>query len=230
MLPAYIFAVPALIYFFGQPETKTFFWKSTVFITALVLIFNTLPTGLHYLTYYKYLPINFNKTLDFLVQNINSKYPSERADIFMDGVDRGSGRGAYFVMAEFLQFKGLSEKRFDLKSNVETENISPLESKIQFPFTVFQRDEIDAIKSGDYLIVSPQSTKINPSENYLESLKKDYDLVFQTRSPLAFPNINLKTLVKYLLSKRMSPAQKSGGALINENLMNWPNYYVFVKR
>ena len=230
MLPAYIFAVPALIYFFGQPETKTFFWKSTVFITALVLIFNTLPTGLHYLTYYKYLPINFNKTLDFLVQNINSKYPSERADIFMDGVDRGSGRGAYFVMAEFLQFKGLSEKRFDLKSNVETENISPLESKIQFPFTVFQRDEIDTIKSGDYLIVSPQSTKINPSENYLESLKKDYDLVFQTRSPLAFPNINLKTLVKYLLSKRMSPAQKSGGALINENLMNWPNYYVFVKR
>ncbi|MEK7144219.1 MAG: hypothetical protein AAB820_02720 [Patescibacteria group bacterium] len=230
MLPAYIFAVPALIYFFGQPETKTFFWKGAIFLTALVLVFNTLPTGLHYLTYYKYLPINFNKTLDFLIQNISSEHPSERANIFMDGVDRATGRGAYFVLAEFLRFKGLSEKRFDLKSNVETENISPLESKIQFPFTVFQRDEIDTIKSGDYLIVSPQSTKINPSKNYLESLKKNYELVFQTRSPLAFPNINLKILVKYLLLKRMSQAQKSGGALINENLMNWPNYYVFVKK
>ena len=165
-----------------------------------------------------------------MIQNISSEHPSERANIFMDGVDRATGRGAYFVLAEFLRFKGLSEKRFDLKSNVETENISPLESKIQFPFTVFQRDEIDTIKSGDYLIVSPQSTKINPSKNYLESLKKNYELVFQTRSPLAFPNINLKILVKYLLLKRMSQAQKSGGALINENLMNWPNYYVFVKK
>lgn len=230
MLPAYIFAIPALICFLKQPEMKTFFWKSAVLITALILIFNTLPTGLHYLTYYKYLPINFNKTLDFLIQNINSKHPSGQANIFMDGVDRGTGRGAYFVLADFLLFKGLSEKQFDLKSNVETENVSTLVSKIQLPFTIFQKDKPDKIKSGDYLVVSPQSTKINPSKNYLESLKKDYDLVFQTNSPFAFPNINLKTVVKYLLSKRMSENQKSGGVIVSENLMNWPDYSVFLKK
>lgn len=230
LLPAYIFAIPAIIYFFHLPETKTLFWKSVVFIVALVFVFNALPAGFHYLTYYKYLPVNFNKTMDFLAQDLNKKHPNDRANILLDGVDRGSGRGTYFVLADFLLFKGLSEKQFDLKSNVKTENVSPLVSKIQFPFTVFQSDEPDAIKSGDYLIISPQSVKINPSKDYIQSLKKDYDLVFQTKSRFAFPNINLKTAIKYILLKRMSEKQKSGGVVINENLMNWPDYYVFVKK
>lgn len=230
LLPAYIFAIPAIIYFFQLPETKTILWKSALFLTALILVFNTIPTGFHYLTYYKYLPVNFNKTLNFLIQDINFQHSNERANVFLDGVDRGTGRGTYFVLADFLLYKGLPEERFDLKSNVLTENASPLVSKIQLPFTIFRSDEPDEIKSGDYLIVLPQSAKINPSRNYVESLKKDYDLVFQTKSPFAFPNINLKTLVKEFLSKRMSQSQKSEGVLINENLMNWPNYYVFVRK
>jgi len=61
-------------------------------------------------------------------------------------------------------------------------------------------------------------------------LKKDYDLVFQTKSPLAFPNINLKTLAKYILSSRLTQKQKEEGLMVNENLIESPNYYVFIKR
>ena len=230
LLPAYILALPPLIYFFSQRQPKIIFWKIFGGITALFFIVNVLPSGLHYLTYYKYLPVNFNKTLDLLIQDINSKYPSKKADIFMDGIDRGTGRGTYFVLAEFLRFKGLLDKQFDLKSNVETENISPLISKIPAFFTIFESNAPDEIKKDDYFIVSPQNTKINPSQNYIQSLKKDYELVFQTDSNFAFPNINLKTLVKYLISKKLSQQQKSGGVIVNENLMNWPDYYVFVKK
>ena len=107
-----------------------------------------------------------------MIQDINSKHPLKQTNIFMDGVGRGTGRGTYFVLAEFLKYKGLSDKQFDLKSNIETEITSPLISKISAPFTVFQKDAPDIIKSGDYLIISPQSAKINPSQNYLQSLEK----------------------------------------------------------
>jgi len=47
---------------------------------------------------------------------------------------------------------------------------------------------------------------------------------------LAFPNLNLKTLVKYILSKRLPQNQRKEGLMLNENLMHWPDYYVFIKR
>ncbi len=230
LLPAYIFAFPSLIYFFNKEIPKNFFWKTAGAATGFVLIFNVLPSGIHYLTYNKYLPVNFNKTLDFLIQDIGSRHFNERANIFLDGVDRGTGRGAYFVLAEFIQFKGLSNEKFDLKSNTETENPSPLIAKIDTPFTVFQKDELDKIVSGDYLIVSPQNTEKSINKNYLQSLGGDYKLVFKTESWFAFPQLNLKTLVKYFLSKRLSQNQKAGGVMVNENLMDWPDYYVFVRK
>lgn len=229
LLPVYLLVLPPFIYFFNQRQPKIIFWKIFGGIAAFFFIINTLPSGLHYLTYYKYLSINFNKTLDFLIQDINSKN-SEKADIFMDGVDRNTGRGTYFVLAEFLRFKGLSDNRFDLKSNVETKTPLPLISKISVPFTIFKNNKIDEIKSGDYLIISPQNTKINPSQNYLQLLKKDYNLAFQTNSHFSFPNINLKTLAKYLLSKNILKNRKNDGIMVNENLMEQPDYYIFIKK
>ena len=229
LLPVYLFAIPTIIYFFSQNEQKNIILKGLLLASGFVLLFNTIPSGIYYLTYYKYLPINFNKTLDFLIQDINFKYLSGQANIFMDGVGRGNGRGAYFVLAEFLQYKGLTANRFDLKSNSENETHFSLISKIPVPFTVFQNDKPDEIKSGDYLIVSPQNSK-NVNEEYLQSLSNNYELAFRTKSALAFPNINLKALAKYFLLKRMSEGQKSSDIIINKNLTEWPDYYVFVKK
>ncbi len=230
LLPAYIFVLPPLFYFLSQAKQKILFWKIAGVITGFLLIFNVLPSGIHYLTYYKYLSVNFNKTTSFLIQDINSKHPDKRANIFFDGVNRNTGRATYFVLAEFLQFEGFSHYRFDLKSDVETKNASSLITKIPTPFTVFQTDKTDKIVSGDYLIVSPQNTRKDIDKKYLQSFDKDYQLVFQAKSQLAFPNLNLKTLIKYFLSKKLSQSQKAGGVVVNENLMDLPDYYVFVKK
>lgn len=227
LLPAYLLAIPVLIYFFTQNQPKIIFWRIFGGITATFLIINTIPSGLHYLTYYKYLPINFNDTLDFIIKDINSKSYEKPANIFLDGIDRGTGRGTYFVLAEFLRFKGLSDNQFDLKSDIKTEAPLPLISKIPASFTVFKSDIPDKIKSGDYLIVSPLSTKKDINQNYLTSLKNEFNLVFETKSYAAFPNLHLKTLIKYIISKNHTSKEKG---VVNENLMEWPDYYVFMKK
>ncbi len=250
MLPVYLFALPVIFYFFEQGVFQKVFWKSMLAVAILVLAVNTIPLGIHYITYNKYVPVNFNKTLDCLIADINRRYEGPRINIFFDGVDRGGGRGVYFVAGEFLKFKGLSIRRFDFKSDMEAQEPGPFVGRRSpfdkdadidavdpehtykypdFPFEVFQPGPLSQVQSGDYLIVSPHSTK-NVNNEYIEKLKDDYTLVFRTYSPLAFPRATLKTGLKYLLSKKLTAEQKSGGVIVNENLMNWPDYYVFVKK
>ena len=172
LLPAYAFAIPPLIYFFSQKEARTIFWKVVAGIAGIALVFNVFPTGIHYITYFKYLSVNFNKTLDFLIEDINTKYPDKRANIFIDGVNQNIniGDAVYFIFEEFLQYKGLSWTRFDFKSSVETENkASDFISKL--PFSVFQKNKASEISKGDYLLITPDSTTKNINKDYIDSLK-----------------------------------------------------------
>lgn len=250
MLPVYLFALPPLLYFAGEMLRFGRFWKWAVGVTVFALIVNSIPLGIHYLTYNKYVPINFNATLDFLTADINSRYPGERANIFFDGVDRGTGLGIYFVVGEYLKFKGLPIRKFDLKSNMEAlqpgpfiGKRSPLDTQADidavdpehvyvnrnFPFSVFQPGALPEPKRGDYMIVSPHSTK-NFDQHSLDELSKNYDLVFHTESRLAVPRVTLKTLVKYLMIQRVPTEDRSKGMIVSENLWNWPDYYVFIKK
>ena len=235
LLPAYVFALPPLVYFFSQREQRTLFFKGAAVICGLALILNVFPTGIHDITYQKYLPINFNKTLDFLIKDINTRYPNKRANIFLDAINPDGGAGIYFIIGEFLQYKGLTWDRFDFKSDVKltnnvTQNIEDFQN--YEPFTIFQNNKFFEISKGDYLIITADgSTTKNITPAYIQSLDKDYDLLFKTSSPLAVPDLNLKTLAKYLISQRLSQNQKmKEGMLLNENLMQWPDYYVLIHK
>ena len=249
-LPVYLFALPPIFYFLTRDRLKHWGWKAAVMVTVFVLTVNAVPVSLHYLAYNKYLPVNFNRTMDFLVQDINRRYSGERLAIFFDGVDRGTGRGVYFIVGEFLRFKGLAIDKFDFKSRQEAvdsgpfigrrspfdrdEDIERLQARYNFvnpqwPFTVFQPGPLSDIHSGDYLVVSPHSTA-NLDATYLESLSKDYEMVFRADSMFAIPRVNLKMAVKYLMIRGLTSEQRGGRVIVNENLWNWPDYYVFVKR
>lgn len=249
LLPAYLFALPPIIHFFQEGKLRGLFWTGSFSITVFVLILNAVPLAVHYISYNKYVPVNFDRTMDFLAQSIDQRYAGERLNIFFDGVDRGTGLGVYFIAGEYLRFKGLSIRQFDFKSNTEARNPGPPVGRAspfdrpedveavdpnhrfrypQFPFSVYQPGPLQQTQRGDYLVVSPQGTK-NIDDRYIESLSKDYDLVFRTNSPLAVPRFELKTLVKYFLAKRLSPELKAD-VIQNENLWNWPDYYVFVRK
>jgi len=233
LLPAYVFILPPLIYFFNQKEARTIFWKVVAGIAGIALVFNVFPTGIHIITYFKYLSYNFNKTLDFIVKDVNSNHPNQRANMFIDALDPNGGTPEYYIFTEFLQYKGLSWTRFDFKSDTKADDSVPRQVNnyvSRMPFTFYQENKAYKIIKGDYLIITPDSVAKNITPAYIESLGKDYDLVFQTKSPLAFPNINLKTLAKYILASRLTQKQKEEGLMVNENLIESPNYYVFVHK
>jgi len=146
-----------------------------------------------------------------------------------------AGGGVDFIIGEFLQYKGLTWDRFDFKSNVKTTNniVQNIEDfQNHAPFTIFQNNKFFEISKGDYLIITTDdSTTKNITQEYIQSLSHDYNLIFKTSSPLAVPNLNLKTLAKYFLSKILDQSQKmKQGLLLNENLMQWPDYYVFIHK
>ncbi len=250
LLPVYLFALPPVLYFFQQGKLRGIFWTVIFSITALVLVFNAVPLAVHYVAYNKYVPVNFNKTMNFLAEDINRRHAGQRLNVFFDGVDRGTGLGVYFIAGEYLKFKGLPITKFDFKSDAEARNPGPPVGKVspfdrpgdveavdplhvykyrQFPYSVYQPGPLPSIQRGDYLIVSPQSTR-NIDRKYIERLKSDYDLVFHTESAFSVPRFDLKTLLKHYLSRKLSAAQKAQGVMLNENLWNWPDYYVFVRR
>lgn len=251
LLPAYIFILPPLVHYLALGKLSKAAWRILFVVSGIALAANTLPMTIHYLSYGKYVPINFNKTLDFLIQDIRQRNDGKRASIFLDGVDRGAGRDIHYIVGEFIKHKGLSIRQFDLKSNIEAYDTSPFIRKRspfdrdedvravdpegayahpEFPFTVFQPGPLPQMQRGDYLVVSPHSAK-GYDAAYIERLKsdKDYTLVFHTESRFAVPRFDLKIWVRYFLLKMLGTEQKGGGLVVSGNLWNWPDYYVFVR-
>ena len=237
--PTYVFAIPPLFYFIPKIWNKKLIWKILASMAGFLFLSNTLPFSLHFLTYSKYLPTNFNKTLNFLINEIKSKYPDQRIDIFIDGVESCGVNQTwpYFKLSEFLLYKGLTAEQFDLKSNQKKTpdcDSSIHDTKIPLDqFTVFQKGPLSEISKGDYLIVSPETTddiKNNGNKDYLKNLNNEYNLVFRTKSAFAFPMLNLKETIRYFLSVGASPGQKFFGISRKQPFMRWPDYYVFIKK
>ena len=61
------------------------------------------------------------------------------------------------------------------------------------------------------------------------TLDRDYNLVFSAEGRFAVPRIGIKTVVKQILISRL-PDEERHKLIVNENLMNWPDYYVYVKK
>ena len=186
------------------------------------------------------MPHRYQHSLDFIVNDIKTKNANNQAGIFLDGLNKGSGNWNYFIFSEFLLHKGLTPEQFDLKAQIEDEK-KPKEQplpiampKISLPYSVFQDDGPSAIKTGDYLVVSSLSTdfskKNNGDKDYLESLEKEYNLVFQTNSPLEFPMFTLKEAARYFLYKINQSDKKFLTMDIRKPNLESPDFYVFVKK
>jgi len=230
LIPAYIFAIPVLLHFFLGRMRITLMWKGLFAATAFVLIVNVIPLGIHYITYHKYLAVQYNAMLDFLTDDIHTRHAGERANIFLHGVARGaSSRGPYYNLAEFLQYRGLGTDEFDLRSDKDALFPQLLISNTPQPFSVFDLDApLPTITSGDYFIVSPKSTALT-DDAFIDSLDESYELLFMTKSPLAFPRINAKSFVKSFILSRLG--RGSGDAIVvNYNLSGSPDYRVYVRR
>ncbi|MEI6154026.1 MAG: hypothetical protein WCQ90_08050, partial [Deltaproteobacteria bacterium] len=225
LLPAYVFGIVGITYFlFNQEYLKKILFKIGVLISLLIFFINSLPTGLHLISYHKNVPINFQKTLDYLEGYIPLQ--KHRVNIYLDGVNRGSGIEFYDSFAKFLKFRGLSIKTFDFRSDMESDHKIIFSSgDSSSPYTVFQSSATTIPKSGDLLILTPFSYKLFNNE-YLAKIKHDYELLYHAESLLPVTNISAKTLMKHILMGSVS-----NETMMSNNIYGTPlDFYVFRKR
>lgn len=231
LLPAYVFAIPALTHHFSGRAVRGRRWKWLVAGAAVVMILNTIPAGFHYLSRNKYLAINFSETVDFLVRDIQSRHRVGKAKIFLEGVDPREGLGSYYILGEFLKYRGLSLAEFDLAANGEAAcGTCPIAVSwdMSDAYTVYSQEQPIEVKSGDYLVITADAN-MQVDESYLRSLEPEYQLLFRTTSPLSVPLLTAKTAVKHLLLTLYN-GKIDRELMVGRNLFNDPDYFVYVRR
>jgi len=219
-LPAYAFATPALVYYIvghGRGEAKFRFRKKLFGLATAIMVINSYPFGLHLLTFYKYLPTNYNRALDAIVADIQSRPFSERPVIYLDGLDKGNHNELYGSFKEYLIYKGLHEDRFFLPVPFES-FIGNGDDTYLEPY--FPKD------SGDYLVLTPFGGKRQDSE-YISGLYASFACVERTNSSFAIPFPARKDLIKAFFFKfgiyRSPPSP-------DQRLWVWPDYSVWRKK
>lgn len=233
-LPVYVFVLPPLVYFlFTRGMLASTGWKVLAGGAAMVLVLDTIPSGVHYLAYNKYLPVNFNQTIDFLASDVHARDGDARRRIFLDGVPRARDTTVFLVFGEFLQHRGLTLREFDLESDVAPARpVAPtiLRDRYLAEYGAYGAGPAPTPVRGDYLVVSPAGDR-DVTAQYLASLDAAYRLVFATHSPLAVPAYDAKTLVKEALAARLTAEQRTRqGLIVSENALERPDFYVYIHK
>ena len=125
LLPAYVFALPALLFYLKNITwEKNHFLKIITIISVIFVFTNSLPTGIHYFSFYKNVPLNFQKTLTFLESYINKEFEQKkRTNIFLYGIYREVGIEIYCSFIKYLEeYKNLSSASFDFRTDINYEH------------------------------------------------------------------------------------------------------------
>jgi hypothetical protein len=234
--PAYVFSLPAMIHLYPKNKECTGgYWRLSTKTVALLLAISVLPLGVHLISYYKYVPINFNATVDFIAKDIQQKQSGTVPAIYIEGMTPDAASIYYDSLGIFLEVRGgLKAGQFVMRSAVEPATERQLRTRgrelaIGDPlyssyYSVIAPPPKVAPSTGDYLVIIPQTTT-EIDQDYLKRLEQSCcDLVFSTSSPLAVPNVSLKILLK------LAAARLGLGESMGKNYFGFPDYFVFVRR
>lgn len=215
-LPSYAFAIPALLFFITKTEIMHgVFWKISSSIAVFFILVSSLPIALHLITFYKYVPANYNKALDYVVSDIKQNHIT-KASIYLENINFDHDMEVYVSFAKFLDYKGLQPADYEMRCNTDKQLLKYCHSN---------DNNKNKIESGDYLIVTPySSSKIDAA--FIEKLSINYKLLYKTESQFAIPNWNLKTLIKYFSMTSINESNINISQL-SQNINRWPDYYVF---
>lgn len=241
LLPAYIFAIPAILHFLFPEEvsrTKAR-WRSLFVGAVAVFIYinafsypaysSIFPWSLQTINRFKYVAVNYDRTLNFLVDDIKKRKIDSPPNIYLN-VGPNSGYEAYFSLYVFLDYyKGLKSE-FYVKSDILETNDSYGTTPPDLPVFKFLKSRPPSkLKSGDYFIILPSALYENdrenrirmtinqnaPFPNCLDTLNPDYQLIFRTDNDL-----------QSIFKKSKSNVESQSGILC----IGSPNYYVFTYR
>lgn len=233
LLPAYAFGFfPVLHFFIDEKLFKHLIFKTLIVVASFFIIFSSLPTGLHLMSYYKNVPRNFQNTLTFLSSYISDKSKDgQKISIFFDGVNRNGGE-VHISFIKYLEFRGLKSNQFDIKSDEDDNGVLPIiPPSLDSPYTIHKQITGSKIAVGDLVIISPYTTKyVGLNKKEISAMKKQFDLVYHARSFLEIPNVGIKALLKGILRNKRDDL-KNTKVMISENIYRMPlDFYVFRKK
>lgn len=179
-------------------------YKIYKYIALFCLLFytiNTLPQSIWTFISLKKDGVAFHLSLDFVDKY--TKTANDKVNIYFDGIGRGENYNDHYWVY-FIRYleEVYSADNFDIKT--KDENSSNLLLKpLHFVFdkdskySIYNSFRVDKPKKGDLIILNNFTNKYINKE-YIENMNKDYSLIYKTNL-LGLPQINLKTMIKYLL-------------------------------
>lgn len=209
MLPLYVF-VPYLIAKYipvGEVSRK---FKIAI-VLVLVLVCNQTLYGLRQISFWKSTPINFQSVLSVLSSQINES--PGRVNIFLAGTNRVSGGELYASLPKYLEFKGISPDRFDLRSDTAVDEPLLFTPDPSSPFSYQRSAVVDQFAKGDYILLLPGNALNRQAEFQNTGM---YKMIYKTNSSY-FPDLNLRRFVKIWTMRTTSRAHLSddGGSDTN---------------
>lgn len=237
LLPVYAFAVPSVLYFWVNEKlyNRRTLFKILSIATGFFVLFSSVPTAIYFISHYKNVANNYQRTLSFLADYIHTEHKKgKRVSVFLDGVNRNESVEIYESFIKYLEFKGLKPSEFDFKSNEDDSGILKFfksyisNNKALARYTVFQQPSKSEIRKGDLVILTPYTKHyISFDQREIKHLQNNYELIFRTYSYAEVPYLSIKTLIKYIFRQYKSMFSDNR-LMISENIFGLPlDFYVF---
>lgn len=205
LAPAYIFALPSLVYFIKKDlSLNKYFAAITLTFALIIQIFISAPISFHLMSFYKNVPNNFQQTLFFLRDYLSeaSQNENKRINLFLPGANKNTQVEAYLSFIEWLNFYGINEKHYNLCTDQFDNRVWNLGERPE-PYnkhSVFAKNDPDTIKKGDIFIIQPYSTR---NDKYISDLTRSSKIIYKTKSIFPeIPNLSIeiiKTAGKFIL-------------------------------
>lgn len=232
LLPVYAFGIIAMLYYIEE-LLKEMKFKYLFFVTLMLIVLSSFLISLHLISHYKNVPNNFQATLNFISEYIK-KNPKDdkKISIFLYNVDRNTGVEVYHSFIKYLEFKGLNQNTFDMKTNIEDTGVLKLSEIEDSPYTVFKKREASKIEAGDLVIITPYTLSyIGLDKKEITKMFTDYELIYHAKSLIEIPNLSIRSLIIYYFYKKYEMKLKDSKIIISGNIFKMPlDFYVLKKK
>lgn len=213
-LPAYLFGLVVMGYCFirwGQQKVG----KILLWFLGVIFVSNTLFVFIHFFAHYKFVPVNFQSTLNFVTQYTQQ---NPHTNIYLEGVDRASNVEVYHSFGEWLLYFGALD--FDLLSDRAVDERFFREENANAKWSIFKNNEVVPKKSGDIVIVTPYAA----GGLDMDSLRQ-YELLFVADYGYNVPLLGIKSFLKNVLM--WLGITKNSDMIVSQNIYGLPlHFYV----
>ena len=211
LLPAYVFVPYFAAAVASAPDLRHIFQRPWIVAFFCLLLCNQCLAAVQQITIWRTGADNFQAMLPRLEERLKQPH---RSNLFLDGVDVGSGSETFQGLASFLYASGLTPQEFDLLTNAPANTSSDYRIPIQTELSFTDAIAPQPSHAGDLLLVTP-ADPAGERQKFVNTA--DYQLLFKTTS-FAYQNLTLKTLMR-----------RAVGLPLGADVMIDPNYSLYIK-